>query len=113
MEETFEVSVFVWGRMLCKCSPRSSVQPESSRTARHDGDLSLEGEDVGEIGQLDLLGGRHGGCGEGEEGSVLKCSKAVAFIELADTEVPPRQDVKPNPAWNLESGNLGISNWTA
>lgn len=46
-------------RGLCN-SPRGSVQTESSRTARHDGDLSLEGEDVGEIGQLDLLGGRHG-----------------------------------------------------
>lgn len=38
-------------------SPRGSVQSQPSGTARHDGNLSLEGEDVGEIGQLDLFFG--------------------------------------------------------
>ena len=46
-------------RADCHHSPRSSVQAQTTRATRHHGDLSLEGEDGGEVGETDLIGGGH------------------------------------------------------
>lgn len=86
------------------------MQSQSTRATRYNGDLSLEEEDVGEVGQLNLFRSRHGdalggkkiqGGGKKQERSLfepisISCPQS-RIISVARTERPRLVDSR-NPA---------------